>query len=319
MGSDFDSKRYYTAVTITKLNEDVLLALGSDELPIETMDLTQQQRERIVLARAIYSDRDVYLFDEPFKSAVFSSNVLLLFADVMHQILASDPGKAIIVCSSNSQILNMCTKIYDTNENKVFSRQDYERFSAASYHEGSVHYTFENVKGSNPNALTVYKKQSRFHVEIVNENPVNPDESTEHLISKQKKEANNDIGIFNLSLISILTFTNCSVYVLLILGFIFVIMSSYIEPWLEFVFLASFAFAGEFDFLVFKKVLTFKISIFSKYRADLENLLGKAFGNQTETFSQSDLRKASQHVARLSLWNEYWRHFKLVQRVVQQT
>lgn len=259
MGSDFDSKRYYTAVTITKLHEDVLLALGSDELSIESMDLTQQQKERIVLARAIYSDRDVYLFDEPFKSAVFSSNVLLLFADVVHQILASDPGKAIIVCSSNSQILNMCTKIYDTNENKIFSRQDYERFSAASFHEGSVHYTFENVKGSNPNALTVYKKQSRFHVEIVNENPVAQDESTEHLISKQKKEASNDIGIFNLSLISILTFTNCSVYVLLILGFIFVVMSSYIEPWLEFVFLASFAFAGEFYCLHFSNASNFNL------------------------------------------------------------
>jgi ABC-type multidrug transport system ATPase subunit len=248
MGSDFDAKRYYTAVTITKLNEDVLLALGSDELPIETMDLTQQQRERIVLARAIYSDRDVYLFDEPFKSAVFSSNVLLLFADVIHQILASDPGKAIIICSSNSQILQMCSKIYDTTENKVFTRLDYERFSAASYHEGAVHYTFENIKGSNPNALTVYKKQSRFHVEIVNENPITQDESTEHLISKQKKETNNNIGIFNLSLISLMTFTNCSIYILLTLGFIFVVMSSYIEPWLEFVFLAGFVFAGKLKF-----------------------------------------------------------------------
>lgn len=245
MGSDFDAKRYYTAVTITKLNEDVLLALGSDDLPIETMDLSQQQKERIVLARAIYSDRDVYLFDEPFKSAVFSSNVLLLFADVIHQILASDSGKAIIICSSNSQILNMCGKIFDTNENKVFSRQDYERFSAASYHESAVHYTFENIKGSNPNALSVYKKQSRFHVEIVNENAVAQDESTEHLISKQKKDTSNNIGIFNLSLISILTFTNCSVYILLIIGFIFVVMSSYIEGWLEFVFLGGFVFAGE--------------------------------------------------------------------------
>lgn len=248
MGSDFDAKRYYTAVTITKLNEDVLLALGSDELPIESLDLTQQQKERIVLARAIYSDRDVYLFDEPFKSAVFSSNVLLLFADVIHQILASDPGKAIIVCSSNSQILNMCVKIYDTNENKVFSRQDYERFSAASYHESAVHYTFENIKGSNPNALSVYKKQSRFHVEIVTENPTTTaaDESTEHLISKQKKDTSNNIGVINLSLISILTFANCSVYILLILGFIFVVMSRYVEGWLEFIFLGGFVFAGKF-------------------------------------------------------------------------
>jgi ABC-type siderophore export system fused ATPase/permease subunit len=248
MGSDFDAKRYYTAVMITKLNEDVLQVPGSDDLPIETLDLSQQQKERIVLARAIYSDRDVYLFDEPFKGAVFSSNVLLLYADVIHQILASDPGKAIIICSSNSQILNMCMRIYDTTENKVFTRQDYERFSAASYHETSVHYTFENIKGSNPNALSVFKKQSRFHVEIVHENAnhVVQDESTEHLISKHREGADNSIGIINLSLISILTFINISTYILLTLGFIFVVMSSYIEPWLELVFIAGFLFAGEF-------------------------------------------------------------------------
>jgi ATPase subunit of ABC transporter with duplicated ATPase domains len=247
MGSDFDAKRYYTAITITKLNEDVLVTLGFDDLPIETLDLSQQQKERIVLARAIYSDRDVYLFDEPFKGAVFSSNVLLLYADVIHQILSSDPGKAIIICSSNSQILNMCMRIYDTNENKVYSRQDYERFSAASYHETSVHYTFENIKGANPNALSVFKKPSRFHVEIVHENTnqTAQDESTEHLISKHKEGANNSIGIFNLCLISILTFINSGTFILLILGFIFVVMSSYVEPWLEVVFIASFVFAGK--------------------------------------------------------------------------
>lgn len=251
MGSDFDAKRYYTAVTITKLNEDVLLALGSDDLPIENLDLSQQQKERIVLARSIYSDRDVYLFDEPFKGAVFSSNVLVLFADVIHQILASDPGKAIIVCSSNSQILNMCMRIYETTENRVFSRQDYERFSAASYHESSVNYTFENIKGANPNALTAYKKQSRFHVEVVQENAnlIAQDESTEHLISKDREGADNSIGIFNLGLISILTFINSGAYILLILGFIFVVMSSYIEPWLELVFIAAFLFAGELEFI----------------------------------------------------------------------
>lgn len=246
MGAEFDAKRYYTAVNSTKLNEDILQTLGADDLPIENLDLTKQQKQRIALARAIYSDRDIYLFDEPFKSAVFSSNVLQMFANVVHQIVSSDPNKAIIICSTNSQILNLCSKIYDTTENRLYSRADYERISAGSYHEGAVNYTFDNVKGCNQNGLTVYKMPSRFHVQIVHENQVPHhhappnDESTEHLISREKRNERFSIGCISLSFISILTFLNAAVYILLIIGFISVVKISYIEPWLEFVFFGGF-------------------------------------------------------------------------------
>lgn len=250
MGSDFDAKRYYTAVNMTKLNDDILHALGADELPIETLDLTKQQRQRIALARAVYSDRDIYLFDEPFKSAVFSSNVLQMFSNVVHHIVSSDPNKAVIICSSNTQILNICQRIYDTNENVVYSRADYERISMASYHEGSVHYSFENVKGCNQNALTVFKMPSRFHVQIVHENHApHHDESTEHLISKDKLENGFVMGIIDLCIISILTFLNAAIYVILIVGFIFVVNIEYIEGWFELAFLACFAVAFSFELI----------------------------------------------------------------------
>lgn len=244
MGSDFDAKRYYTAVSLTNLSDDILRALGADELPIEMLDLNLQQKQRIALARAIYSDRDIYLFDEPFKSAVFSSNVLQMFANIVHYIVSSDPNKAVVICSTNNQILNICHKIYDTNENRVYSRAEYERISAASYHEGSIHYTYENIKGCNQNAMTVFKMPSRFQVQIVPENQApGHDESTEHLISKEKLQSSSSIGIINLIVIAILNFLNASIYVILIVGFIFVVKSSYIEPWLEFPYLAGFLFA----------------------------------------------------------------------------
>lgn len=242
MGSDFDAKRYYDAVTLTKLNEDILQALGSDELPIENLDLTKQQRQRIALARAIYSDRDIYLFDEPFKSAVFSSNVLQMFANVVHHIVLSDPNKAIVICSTNAQILKVCERIYDTNVNATYSPAEYERISAASYHEGAVNYTFESIKGCNQSALTAYKMPSRFHVQIVQENnSPNHDESTEHLIARTDSQSEGFVlGFFNLVFISVLIFLNAAVYVILIVGFIFVVSSSFVEPWLEFAFIGGF-------------------------------------------------------------------------------
>lgn len=244
MGSDFDAKRYYSAVTLTRLNEDVLHALGADELPIENLDLTKQQKQRIALARAIYSDRDVYLFDEPFKSAVFSSNIIQILANVIQHIISSDPNKAVIICSSNTQILNICEKIYDTSENQMFSRDDYARVSAASYHEAAVQYSFENIKGCCQNAMTVYKMPSRFHVQIVNEaHPPPKEESTEHLIAKERVSGGFVLGTFNLVFISILTCLNALIYVVLIVGFIMVVKSEFIEPWLEFAFLGGFFLA----------------------------------------------------------------------------
>lgn len=264
MGSDFDAKRYYTAATLTNLNEDILRSVGADELPIEMLDLNLQQKQRIALARAIYTDRDIYLFDEPFKSAVFSSNILQMFANVIHYIVSSDPNKSVVICSTNTHILNICQKIYDTNENRVYSRAEYERISAASYHESASLYTYENIKGCNQNAMTVFKMPSRFQVMIVHENhsPVH-DESTEHLISKEKHDRTNSMGFINLTIISILTFLNAAIYVILIVGFIIVVKLSYIDPWLEIPYLVSFLLAFTVE-LVMKIYLARLIEIKEK-------------------------------------------------------
>lgn len=255
MGSDFDAKRYYTAITSVFLNEDVLHTLGADELPIETLDLNKQQRQRIALARAVYSDRDIYLFEQPFRTAIFSSNVLQMFANVI-ELVSSDPNKAIIICSTNNQILNICHKIYDTIENVIYSRSDFERISAISYHEGSKHYSFENVKGANKNALTVFKLPNRFHVQIIHENTA-ADESTENLISKESEAGSFSMGVFNIILLSLLTFINTMIYMILAIGFVMVVKKSYIEPWLNLVCLGLFI--TTFFIELFQKVLLAKI------------------------------------------------------------
>lgn len=242
MGADFDAKRYYAAVNLTNLNEDVLQSVGADEQSIENLDLNLQQKQRIALARAIYSDRDIYLFDEPFKSAFFSSNVIIMFSNIIQSIV-NDPNKAVVICSSNNYILNICEKIYDTTDNKLYSRAEYERMSAPSYDETPVQYTYESVKGCNPDSLAMMvKTPSRFHVQIVHEhgsNDVVNDESVEHLISKRKKSVGYSPGVFNLILISLITALNGVAYILFILGFIFVVMKQYIEPWLNLMFLGE--------------------------------------------------------------------------------
>lgn len=241
MGADFDAKRYFDAINLTNLNADVLQSIGADEQSIETLDLNLQQKQRIALARAIYSDRDIYLFDEPFKSAFFSSHVIEMFSNVIRSIV-NDPNKAVVICSSNNYILNICEKIYDTTANKLYSRAEYERISAPRYDDTPVQYTYESVKGCNGDALPMVRTPSRFHVQIVHEHgssdAVN-DESVEHLIAKRRKSVGYSPGVFNLILIGLITALNCVAYILFILGFIFVVMKSYVKPWLNLIFLGE--------------------------------------------------------------------------------
>lgn len=253
MGGDLDAKRYCSAIMATGLQEDVLKTLGSDEISVEQMDLSKQQKERIALSRAIYCDRDVYLFDEPFKSAVFASNILQIFANTVQYIMNTNPNKTIIICSSNHQILNICTSIYDTSENRMFTRAEYGRHSTKQFQEGPAQYSFENVRGCNQNALSSYRTPSRFQVQIVNEhqqtqqhsNRAPNDDSTELLIHKEHKKSTINIGFFNSVMIRLLTFLNTSTYFILVFGFITFVMRHEVEPWLEFVFFGGFLFSGE--------------------------------------------------------------------------
>lgn len=55
-GSEFDSSLYYKALALAFLNHDVCNELGKDEVPIENLQLTAEQLQRIDLARAVYSE-----------------------------------------------------------------------------------------------------------------------------------------------------------------------------------------------------------------------------------------------------------------------
>lgn len=67
-----------------KLNEDILQAAGTDDIPIIYLELTAQQLERIVLARAIYCTRQIVLLDEPFTRFTNHQEAKELFLQLVH-------------------------------------------------------------------------------------------------------------------------------------------------------------------------------------------------------------------------------------------
>ncbi|XP_008775219.2 ABC transporter C family member 2-like [Phoenix dactylifera] len=66
-GSPFQPSRYERAIEVTALHHDIDLLPGGDltEIGERGVNISGGQKQRVSMARAVYSDSDVYIFDDP--------------------------------------------------------------------------------------------------------------------------------------------------------------------------------------------------------------------------------------------------------------
>eukprot|EP00879_Flechtneria_rotunda_P024838 GHRR01026356.1.p1 GENE.GHRR01026356.1~~GHRR01026356.1.p1 ORF type:complete len:469 (+),score=138.30 GHRR01026356.1:65-1408(+) len=103
MGEDFDPSRYRVAVDVSQLlpDLDILPSGDATEIGDRGVTLSGGQKQRISIARAVYSDADVYLMDDPL-SAVDSHVGRALFERCIRGVLAS---KTVILVTNALQYL----------------------------------------------------------------------------------------------------------------------------------------------------------------------------------------------------------------------
>ncbi|GLT85719.1 hypothetical protein SLE2022_038990 [Rubroshorea leprosula] len=78
-GSGFDQERYWKTIDVTELQHDLDLLPGHDLTQIgeRGVNISGGQKQRVSMARAVYSNSDVYIFDDPLSA---------LDAHVGHQV-----------------------------------------------------------------------------------------------------------------------------------------------------------------------------------------------------------------------------------------
>ncbi|KAI4371822.1 hypothetical protein MLD38_010126 [Melastoma candidum] len=128
-GSPFESVRYNQAIEVTQMRHDLDLLPGGDltEIGERGVNISGGQKQRVSLARAVYSNSDVYIFDDPLSA---------LDAHVARQVFEK--------CIKGE--LNHKTRVLVTNQLHFLSQVD----KIILVHEGMVKEegTFEELSNN---------------------------------------------------------------------------------------------------------------------------------------------------------------------------
>ena len=114
---EMNEEKYKKVIEICELNQDIKLFSGGDmtEIGEKGVGLSGGQRARLAIARAIYSDADIYLFDDPL-SALDAYVGMKIFNQVFVDYLK---GKTRIIVTHALQYVSYTDRVLYMNEGKI--------------------------------------------------------------------------------------------------------------------------------------------------------------------------------------------------------
>ncbi|XP_062382172.1 ATP-binding cassette sub-family C member 12-like isoform X1 [Sardina pilchardus] len=109
MGEPFNQQRYSEVIRACSLESDLAILPYGDETEIgeRGLNLSGGQKQRISLARALYSNRDIYLLDDPL-SALDAHVGKHIFKECVKKALK---GKSVILVTHQLQYLEFCDDV----------------------------------------------------------------------------------------------------------------------------------------------------------------------------------------------------------------
>uniref|UniRef100_A0A7N2LRG5 ABC-type xenobiotic transporter n=1 Tax=Quercus lobata TaxID=97700 RepID=A0A7N2LRG5_QUELO len=127
-GSAFQSARYEKAIDVTVLRHDLDLLPGGDltEIGERGVNISGGQKQRVSMARAVYSDSDVYIFDDPL-SALDAHVARQLFDKCIKGELR---GKTRVLVTNQLHFLSQVDRIVLVHEGMVKEEGTFEELSS---------------------------------------------------------------------------------------------------------------------------------------------------------------------------------------------
>jgi ABC-type multidrug transport system fused ATPase/permease subunit len=111
-GEPYDYERYHKVVSVCHLIYDFAILPDGDQCVVgeRGSTLSGGQRQRICLARAVYSNRDIFLLDDPL-SSVDATVGAAIFEDCIMKYLRAN-GKTVLFISGQIQLLEQCDMVH---------------------------------------------------------------------------------------------------------------------------------------------------------------------------------------------------------------
>ncbi|XP_060715255.1 ATP-binding cassette sub-family C member 12 [Tachysurus vachellii] len=177
MGEPFDQERYNRVVHACSLKPDLALLPYGDQTEIgeRGLNLSGGQKQRVSLARAVYSNRDIFLLDDPL-SAVDAHVGKHIFEECIKKELK---GKSVILVTHQLQYLEFCDEVLLLDNGKI--------------KECGPHSALMKANGHYTHLINNY--QPEHSDEKKEEAPTSPSVSTEH--TKKARAGSKSDGIVN--------------------------------------------------------------------------------------------------------------------------
>ncbi|KAK3604649.1 hypothetical protein CHS0354_007192 [Potamilus streckersoni] len=139
-GEDYDQERYDAIAEACCLKEDFRSFVDGDLIEIgeRGINLSGGQKQRVSLARAVYSDRDIYLLDDPL-SAVDTHIGSHIFSECIKTVLK---GKTVLLVTHQLQYLNKCDNILFVQNGKISESGTHENLMATGGEYAGLIQTF---------------------------------------------------------------------------------------------------------------------------------------------------------------------------------
>uniref|UniRef100_G1NYX0 ATP binding cassette subfamily C member 12 n=1 Tax=Myotis lucifugus TaxID=59463 RepID=G1NYX0_MYOLU len=135
-GAKYDHQRYQHTVRVCALQEDLSSLPYGDltEIGERGLNLSGGQRQRINLARAVYSDREVYLLDDPL-SAVDARVGKHVFEECIRKTLR---GKTVVLVTHQLQFLESCDEVILLEDGEICEKGTHQELMRAPRTETKV-------------------------------------------------------------------------------------------------------------------------------------------------------------------------------------
>ncbi|MCJ8747229.1 hypothetical protein PDJAM_G00151060 [Pangasius djambal] len=180
MGEPFDQERYNRVIHACSLKPDLAILPYGDQTEIgeRGLNLSGGQKQRVSLARAVYSNRDIFLLDDPL-SAVDAHVGKHIFEECIKKELK---GKTVILVTHQLQYLEFCDEILLLEDGKI--------------KEAGTHRMLMKTKGRYAYLINNYQLEDSN--EMKDEAPVSPSDSSEHS-NKGRASSGNVNAAFDMS------------------------------------------------------------------------------------------------------------------------